>query len=186
MPEYRKSALSLYQLAGKDRQWLLARLPQQHRGRLESLLAELESLGIPRQGYDAAAIEDKSDTSDAALTPQDIQLIDAAAAEEIATLLRGEAAAVVAAVLSLHDWRWRPSFLGQYLPPERKAIAMGIEAGRRNGITPALRAALPASLARMLRNLRAERFEADRDHKAVVYRSRPGLLQRGLRMLWPA
>ncbi|MCP4469638.1 MAG: hypothetical protein GY815_02940 [Gammaproteobacteria bacterium] len=187
MPEYRKSALSLYQLEAKDRRWLLARLSDEHRGILEALLTELESLGFPRQGYDSALIETDEKSPDKAQAPRDLQLLEDASAEEIATMLRGESASVIAAALSLQRWRWQAEFMRQLVISEHRNIAMGIEAGRRNGISQALRAAMLASLARMLRRLRDKRFEASIEkNKVIVCKTPRGLLHRGLRMLWPA
>ncbi len=184
--EYRKAALALYPLRRNDRDWLLARLPQAQRASLGALLRELESLGIPRDGFDPSALAEPDAGAADALPADMLSLLDEADAIEIRRLLESEPVPVAAGVLSLHRWRWRAAVLRSYPPSARKAIAIGIEAGRRNGLPDALRAALLAALARRLRAQRAAAVSADDGRRARVYKPRRGMLNRAWRSLWPA
>ena len=184
--EYRKAALALYPLRRNDRDWLLARLPVAQRTALEALLVELESLGIPRDGFDPAVLAEPDAGAAGALPADMLSLLDEADAAEIRRLLDSEPVPVVAAALSLHRWRWRNAVLRSYPPGARKSIAIGIEAGRRNGLPEALCKALLAALARRLRAQRAAVASADDGRRARVYKSRRGMLNRAWRSLWPA
>ena len=94
----RRAALALHALAPADRAWMLERLPHDRRGEVEALLAELASLGIPRDGTLAKAVEGKRPAT--ATKPARGVAPDAAA---IANALEGESTALVALALRAHD-----------------------------------------------------------------------------------
>jgi hypothetical protein len=108
--EERSLALRLAPLHPDDRRWLLERLPENARARLDGLLAELGGLGI---AVDAAVARDFAARNrstpalaeDHVLNP-DERVIETAAPEQITRLLNTEPPAVRRALMSMRTWSW--------------------------------------------------------------------------------
>jgi hypothetical protein len=104
----RQAALVLHGLHWRDRLWLLRQLLPAWRSSLRGLLDELRALGID------ASLGAQADLPAVlalgALDGASVQRIDQASAVEMMQLLRGQAPALQARALVLHDWRWRKDF----------------------------------------------------------------------------
>jgi hypothetical protein len=131
----RKAALLLHAMGPKDRDWLLAQLPTEQRGRLEALLAELDELGIPRDP--ALLREVAADASPAHAEPGEplpatalgrlgidglIDTIEQADPSALARVLEEEPLGLVACLLSIREWRWTAAFLNQLDASRRRRL----------------------------------------------------------------
>ncbi|WP_419688245.1 hypothetical protein ACN22W_30130 [Burkholderia theae] len=124
--DVRKAALLLHTLSGVDRDWMLARLPAEHRRLLLDLVEELRELGIPpaRSLFDAVK-DDTAASRSSASRPADgswegwCAEIDRASPSAVWPILRAEPEQLIARVLSLHDWSWATG-MTQWLDPMRR------------------------------------------------------------------
>ncbi|AMO22198.1 hypothetical protein GCM10027034_25070 [Ramlibacter solisilvae] len=120
----RRCALTLHSVAKSDREWLLARLPDQQRGELATLLGELEALGIPP---DRAMVKIATRPSPAARRPARIapaspQHVSLASPQDVAMVLRHEPAAVIARVLDARGAQERDAVLSRLGPAKRREV----------------------------------------------------------------
>lgn len=112
---WHQSALLLHAMADSDRHWLLQRLDQTERQRLQTLLDELTALGIPsdekilKQSLDCAG----GGNSDAARHDTALRRLLLAAPESLAMLLKAEPDGLIARLLPVHDWPWRDELLAR-------------------------------------------------------------------------
>ena len=131
----RHAALLLYAMAERDRRWLLAALPAGQRTELQSLLAELDSLGITREPYlvddlldSAGHVVPTSRAGDpvAQATPVSDQdalgRLGAHQIQQLAQRLRGEPAGLVAQLLEVDAWPWRDRVLDALEPDHRQQV----------------------------------------------------------------
>ncbi|MDP3739814.1 MAG: hypothetical protein Q8R02_20670 [Hyphomonadaceae bacterium] len=103
---YRRIALELAALGAADREWLLARLPVEHRNALVHDLLALSKLRL-----DVAVIRSwnrlKSAASDAvAEGAEEFELIDGLSSRAAAQFLAEWPSDLREAFLGLHDWKW--------------------------------------------------------------------------------
>jgi hypothetical protein len=102
---YRKAALLLSGLGGRDRDWILARLAAEERGALCALIDELRELGL---NPDAPLARELALSAPAAQPPR---LSVAASARAAFAVLGREPDWLIALVLRLRPWPWREAFL---------------------------------------------------------------------------
>jgi len=164
---------------------MLDRLPDAQHAKLQPLLKELQALGIPKIGVDAALIGKNPGAEPITLDAAELAVINNADASEIGVLLQNEPPQVIAAILSIHDWDWHAWLLKQFSQERRQSVARAVELGRRNGMSSRLRNSILASLARLLHSTREQRL-LDQDPRETAYQRRPGVLGRIWRSLWPA
>ncbi|PTT79710.1 hypothetical protein DBR42_20865 [Pelomonas sp. HMWF004] len=112
----RRAALTLHALAAPDRDWLLRQLPVADRTALQSLLNELQELGIPADaGVIRSALAEAAPGTGAALP-------DAAA---LAQVLAREAVSLRGTLLSLLPAGQRGAVLAQW-PSELEALPVAL------------------------------------------------------------
>lgn len=136
----RRAALTLHAATAADREWLLARLPAGDRPLLEQLLAELASLGLPRDaGMVRAALREPEAVGLAATSrpPAGLQALHAADITCLADQLRQEPISLVAQVVAM-------------LPASRRsALLDALDETQRNQVGAALTACAAAPPARL-------------------------------------
>jgi hypothetical protein len=119
----RQAALTLHALPDGDRRWILEALGPGRRHRLEPLLLELQTLGIPRDpGLVPREPSAPAGTTSRRPWPQALE------AEEITALenaLAVEPVAVTRMLLSIEDWSWAPRLLQGLDPARREAVQEG-------------------------------------------------------------
>jgi hypothetical protein len=106
----RETALRLAALHPADREWMLARLPEGARARLQALLAELDELGFRIDdaaiaGMSARTRASSGSVATAVADPATSALMTAHA-EQIRGLLAKEPAAIAHALLGAQNWPW--------------------------------------------------------------------------------
>ncbi|ROZ63191.1 hypothetical protein EEB15_30075 [Ramlibacter sp. WS9] len=142
----RRCALTLHAMGPKDRQWLLANLPQDRRAELERLVGELQALGIPAdpRATDDALKRNRSARVAPAATPDWTAQARSADAAELARVLQYEPAALIAHVIGL---RAEPpdEVLGHLGVSKRRQVQELLPAAHRRhpaAVAPALSQAL--------------------------------------------
>jgi hypothetical protein len=132
---FRKAALALHGLSGRDQAWLLRRLLPATRASLQSLLRQLRALGIaPGMVSDETTLPAAAENT--ALNPGDVGLIDAASVSRAAAVLARQPEQLQAVLLCLHAWRWRAAYWDS-LPAFQRSRMVELLAG-----APRLRAAM--------------------------------------------
>jgi hypothetical protein len=178
MEAYKKAALHIHSLNDSDRRWLLGNLPDHQVERLQPMLEELRSLGIPRsQDLVQAADDFGSPAPDADPEPEQaakeppefVGRILPAAPERLHRALMDEAPAVTAAVLLACDWPWHHAVLDAFDAAQRQTISEAMEQ-MKGKVTEKASHALVRVLAQKLRHL-PENPGADDD--AVAETGRP-------------
>ena len=117
---YERAARRLSGLAEDDRDWLLARLPEVDRLRINELI---------ERGESSAQVDPPLESSpeDSTLTPE--LTVAAASAAEVAGALRDEPDWLVALILAKRRWPWDRDYLNEFEPArvERlRDIARGV------------------------------------------------------------
>ena len=104
---YERAARRLSGLAEDDRDWLLARLPEVDRLRINELI---------ERGESSAQVDPplESPSEDSALTPE--LTVAAASAAEVAGALRDEPDWLVALILAKRRWPWDRDYLNEFEP----------------------------------------------------------------------
>jgi hypothetical protein len=150
----RESALVLHGLSANDREWLLSRLPGERADDLRSLVDELQTLGLPSDPeLTARALHASQGAAmPAVATPlrsTAVQVIAAATADQMHTLLDKEADSLLAIVASSSAWRWREKWFARVEPLRAQRVRkMMLE----QSPTPALREAVLDAVALRLRD----------------------------------
>lgn len=135
----RKVALCLHGLDNKDRQWILKSLPKRFGPRIQTMLQELESLGIPKDrewtevNIEKLLKEISEEKANKVVFPQ-VYAIDKLDVSEIKVVLDSMPVNVVAGVLSVHTWSWKQPFLAKC--PSSKRQYLNQEAQRIRGKLP--------------------------------------------------
>jgi hypothetical protein len=135
--DVRKAALLLHTLSDLDRNWMLERLPAQHRRQLLDLVEELHGLGIPASQALLDAVKDDTTAGRAPIcTPADDSWesrcaeIDRAGPSAVWPILRDEPEHLIARVMAVRDWSWAPA-IAQWLDPLQRSRVKGLlERGR--------------------------------------------------------
>ena len=137
-----QSALLLHSMTGRDRDWLLGRLEQAQRERLQALLDELTSLGIPAdekllKQYLGTEQENTADGIDEAWSipvfdhvseDSGIEKLCLAGAEQLAATLKTEPDLLIARLLSVHPWPWRDDVLARLGPVKGRSVGVQVDA----------------------------------------------------------
>jgi hypothetical protein len=114
----RKAALLVHALGDGDRAWLLGQLDPAERQRLQSLLGELGTLGIPEDPTLVDLTLARTPAPSAAPAPSDdAEHVSMAAPHRIAQALRPEPTAFVRKLLACEDWPWRDEVAAQLALP---------------------------------------------------------------------
>ncbi len=185
MPKYRKAALVVHSLPPGDQKWLLDRLPVQNQEKLSSLLDELKSLGIPKQGLADSLLVSPEKNTPKELPPVELELVINAHDEEISSILIGEPVSVLAAILSVHRWPWHHAVVCNYSDEQQKEISSLVELIRRKGLPPVTCQIVVLSIANLLSEFR-NRIEEEGSRSALTSSRRKSSLITGfMRWLWP-
>jgi hypothetical protein len=118
-PAVRRAALTLYAAHPDDREWMIARLPSDDRLELEKMLAELASLGMPRDPEMVrSALREPANGAPVtpSSTPHFPAFLLSAELDAMAELLRQETAMVSVFALALMPEGSASAVLGR-LPP---------------------------------------------------------------------
>lgn len=127
-PALRRAALALHATENADRAWLLARIPQDHRPALDRMLADLDTLGLPR---DRAMIEEllnRGPASQPAVVnapvgnDEGLSKLRRCAPADLAVLLEPEPTALAAHVVALLPMAVRPGVLECLSAPKRRLV----------------------------------------------------------------
>ena len=135
----RKAALALHALSRDDRSWLLRRLMPSMRMPLQSLLKQLQALGIApglRPGESLLPPVDE----DPALDADEVALVDTADVRQIAEVLALQPEQLRVALLDMRPWRWRAGYWDSLSAFQRSRLA------ELSAAAPVLRAAMRAAL----------------------------------------
>lgn len=166
-PLARRAALTLHALGAADRAWLLAQLPRPQRERLQGMLQELETLGIPAShdllqdlmgaagaagavpnpaaGVPPPMPADVLPTSGGADFSQQQAALSRMDAASVARVLQNEPAGLIAQLLSIHAWPWREAVLEQLGLVKRRRVEELLDSWRRQ-----VRPSMPDALHRTL------------------------------------
>jgi hypothetical protein len=120
---YRKAALMLSGLGGRDRDWLLAQFAADERSELCALIEELRGLGLAQ---DASLVQELSLAEPVAEVPR---ISVAASARAAFAVLGREPDWLIAAVLRLRPWPWREAFLRLLGTEWRMSVQESVPAG---------------------------------------------------------
>jgi hypothetical protein len=140
-----RAALVLHALADADREWVMAALATEQRGRLELLLRELRQLGVPAEAelLDEAVAAAGSASEGG---PRDaLEALDDEGFAALAVLLAAEPPRLVSALVAARPPGWSARLLAK-LPPAPAATVRT----QRAASAPALEAALRLQLAACL------------------------------------
>jgi hypothetical protein len=147
MSAVRESALVLHGLNPNDRDWLLARLPNERAEELRSLVDELQSLGLPSDGELTSRATRRAPIALVPVASTAVQVISTATADQLHSLLAEEADSVLAIVASSSAWRWREKWLARLEPLRAQRVRkLMVE----HSTTPALRQAVLEAVAQSL------------------------------------
>lgn len=152
MSALRESALVLHGLSSNDRDWLLARLPNERADELRSLVDELQTLGLPGDAAltsRAMRAPQTAAATVAAVPTNAVQVIAAATAEQMLALLDKEADSLLAIVASSSAWRWREKWFARVQPLRAQRVRKLM---LEQSTTPALREAVLDAVAARLRD----------------------------------
>jgi hypothetical protein len=148
MDVQRRAALALHGLQDSDRDWILGQLPGTARTRLNGLLTELGTLGIPADPtLAAAATREAAPAPTAAVAPSATPLdrIGAATPALVCAALAGESDEVIAACFGLEAWAWRNAALARWPRDRRARIVAAIHRQAGTQAAPKRREALLAA-----------------------------------------
>jgi hypothetical protein len=120
----RTTALNLHALSKADREWILNQLSIPDQAEIKLMLKELASLGVPRESSSmvAAAMPEPAKPNVEELS--DLKRLDTAHAGAIIRVLSPQPNWLIAAVLSLHSWKWRDEVLTQLCSERYDRIKM--------------------------------------------------------------
>jgi len=123
MDGLRLCALALHAVAGRDRAWLLSRLPDDPRRQLTALVDELRATGIPADPELVRQLVREREllAGDPARQPTGARLLRASV-QDVWVLLRGESDALVCRVVRRHDWPWKAGLLDMCGPARARRI----------------------------------------------------------------
>lgn len=131
---YRKAALKLHGMNAADQGWMLQRLPEIERTRLQVLLRELRELGIKpdRHASDNVAADEArqrllATVTESEATARALDSLIAASIGEISVLLAAEPGDIVAVVLSIYPWPWRARYLAECGVEKRQRIHRALQ-----------------------------------------------------------
>ena len=123
MDGLRLCALALHAVAGRDRAWLLSRLPAEQRRQLTALVAELKQTGIPA---DPDLVRQLVRARDLLARAPAHSAVGArllrASAQDIWGILRGESDALVSRVVRINEWPWKGELMALCGPGRAKRI----------------------------------------------------------------
>lgn len=108
----RRSALALQAVQPQDREWVMQHLEPVQREALLASLSELETLGIQASADDWALLTEQLSAqpiNTSALT--DLEVLEAATAEQMLLILAEEPVTLIATVLAIQPWHWAASFV---------------------------------------------------------------------------
>ncbi|MBC3875060.1 hypothetical protein [Undibacterium flavidum] len=125
-------ALMLHSLHPEDRDWLMGELVQEQVELLMPLLAELSSLGIPRdrQIIDSFLAREKHAVSEVIADRSResiLDKIDRVSANRIYAVLCDETPELIASVLNIHDWSWYSALMKLFDVRKARLIQISIE-----------------------------------------------------------
>jgi len=123
----RRAALLLHAMSAPDVAWLLQQLERDDAARLQLLLEELRTLGLPRQSdLLQQAARQQTPPPRPSTAPHDagdlLQCLRGAEVQQLAAVLRNEPPGLVARLLDSADWPWRADLLEAQGPHRRRQI----------------------------------------------------------------
>jgi hypothetical protein len=128
----RRAALHLHAMAPADQAWLLENLAPAKRSRLDALLQDLRSLGIPT---DTALVQTEAQVplEPAPSTPSTVERLQSLSGEEVAWLagrLQNEPPRLAALLLAHQAWPWRQGLMERLEPPWRQCVVAAMKQPR--------------------------------------------------------
>ena len=127
----KRAALRLYSLGDVDRQWMFNQLPGDVTNKLKGVLSELEEK-VLAGNLDAQVIEhalnEITGADDIELVEQSeeknnlVDAINAASADKVFKALEKEPIWIVALIMSVTDWKWRPIVMNFFSSEDRESI----------------------------------------------------------------
>ena len=117
--EARRAALLLHTVSAEDRAWLLSQLDAAHRMRLQELVDELRSIGIPPAPELLDELGPVGPRADDAPAQCGLRQADGAA---LAIILAAEPAELIARVISLGPWSWTGALLARLGALQRQQV----------------------------------------------------------------
>jgi hypothetical protein len=146
----RKAALYLHGLEEVDREWLLNALTEEERQRLQTTLAELDEMGIPKGDawlpeLAETPVFDGRDSGDNKQLSM-IKEIERAELASVTEILDAEPDEIVASLLRHRVWSWRQAYVGKQYLQKRERLLQALERPGRE-LKPKLENALLNGLA---------------------------------------
>lgn len=158
MSKAHQAALTLHAMRPIDRAWMLDQLPAPQRKELTALLDELQSLGIPADpqiALDATRVPTCIPQSSATAVQReeapinDLDFLGKSSAESLYIVLADEPCELVAMLLSLEDFAWRPTLISLLSPAKRAAL----QNAKARALSPTLSTAMVAAIVDRLRGI---------------------------------
>ncbi|WZB76137.1 hypothetical protein WJ972_09805 [Achromobacter insuavis] len=148
MDGLRLCALALHAVAGRDRAWLLSRLPADQRSQLTALVAELRETGIPADPDLVRQLVRERDLLAHAPAQSSISAkLLRASAEDVWAVLRNESDALISRVLRSKEWPWKRELMDLCGPGRAKRIeSLATQLGPAEALERALVAELELRL----------------------------------------
>lgn len=132
----RRAALTLHSLHPSDRGWMLAQLAPTARQQMRALLDELTQLGIPADptllapALQATPAKESPAAQPAAapgLPADQIQRIETVEPRRLFVVLSKESPALVAELMAMYPWAWRPAVLALFPQAQQRALIESIQ-----------------------------------------------------------
>lgn len=119
----RKTALCLYSMHRADRDWVLEHLPFEQQKRLQAMLDELKTIGVPNEPalFPMLELNKRKPVSDPGHS-ETINFIDNASWQRVSAVLDGEPYSVYAFIVGCRQWAWQPALLTSLKPRERERL----------------------------------------------------------------
>lgn len=135
-PGLRQAAMLVHALAPEDRLWAIEQLPAEVRGQIDTLVAELETMGLPKDRHliesalqphkQLAPTEGEASAPAGAMPTKDALVndwVERHGAAALTRLLVREPTGLISRLLALRDWSWRADLLRQLQPVVRREVA---------------------------------------------------------------
>lgn len=172
MSGFRRAALCLYALDIADQEWLLQKLSEPQRERLQQMLQELTQMGVPKdqKWFPDLVQESSSELTEQSYTCDETQAyirqIDKAHPDQIAKILDHEPVSVVTPILSQRVWAWRQAYLSIHKAHKHQHLLHNLERTSQ-AIKPKVSTALLTALAKRL-DIEQRHLDCNKEFDAVL------------------
>lgn len=111
MEAYKKAALYLHGLNEEDASWMLQQLPEDKSSFLQTILDELQQLGIPKERTLLDDVLSSQQGIQAETAEREVSFLASIDAGDIVSAFESESDEVFALFLSIHEWPWKEQAL---------------------------------------------------------------------------